>query len=447
MRTFLDNLRFSLRGIAKKPAFAIVVVLTLALGIGANTTIFTVVNAYLLRPLPFNESEQLVSLNDLQPPNDPTPASFPEFSDWRKGNQVFRDVTGQASASLNLIGRRQPERVLGVLVSENYFAMLGVQPVAGRTFRAEENRPGAGPVVVISRELWRREFNGASDAIGKTITLNRTNYTVVGVVDGTPLRTVASPKAELWIPLERAIPYTQRGMHYLRVMARLKPGVGMSRPARISKFSLTGWTQYKTGHGITALPLREQLFGNVHLGLLLLLGAAGFLLLIATANVANILLARASARAKEFAIRAALGAGRARLISQTMAESLLLSSLGGVAGFLFALWGSDLLRPRLAALHSPTRELLPGLAGASVFDLRVPAFRSLVRTGACFYKLGLLGLERDIERRLVPTERLRPQQAAKRTGGFSNRDCSAYWSLGIVAQFRPSAGGGSGISG
>ena len=179
--------------------------------------------------------------------------------------------------------------------------------MAGRTFRAEEHRPGASPVVVISRELWRREFNGAGDAIGKTITLNRTNYTVVGVVDGAPLRTVASPKTELWMPLERAVPYTQRGTHFLRVIARLKPGVGIDQARSDLKVLAHRLdVEYKTGHGITALPLREQLFGNVRLGLLLLLGAAGFLLLIATANVANILLARASARAKEFAIRAAL---------------------------------------------------------------------------------------------------------------------------------------------
>ena len=213
MPRLLNDLKYSLRTLAKKPAFAIVVVLTLALGIGANTTIFTVVNAYLLRPLPFADPERLVALTDLQPPNDLTPASYPEFDDWRKGNQVFTDVAGQFSSSLNLIGRREPERVLGVLVSENYFSMLGVQPVAGRTFRAEEHRPGANPVVVIGSELWRREFNGASDVIGKSITLNRTNYTVVGVVQNATLRTLGPRKADLWIPLERAGPFTQRGMH------------------------------------------------------------------------------------------------------------------------------------------------------------------------------------------------------------------------------------------
>ena len=345
MPRLLNDLKYSLRTLAKKPAFAIVVVLTLALGIGANTTIFTVVNAYLLRPLPFADPERLVSLTDLQPPNDRTPASYPEFDDWRKGNQVFTDVAGQFSSSLNLIGRREPERVLGVLVSENYFSMLGVQPVAGRTFRAEEHRPGANPVVVIGSELWRREFNGASDVIGKSITLNRTNYTVVGVVQNATLRTLGPRKADLWIPLERAGPFTQRGMHFLSIVARLKPGVEIEQArSDLKVLAHRLEQQYKTGHGITVAPLREQLFGNVRLSLLLLLGAAGFLLLIATANVANILLARASARAKEFAIRAALGASRGRLISQTLAESLLLSSLGGIAGFLLALWGSDLLR-------------------------------------------------------------------------------------------------------
>jgi putative ABC transport system permease protein len=345
MPRLLNDLKYSFRTLSKKPAFAIVVILTLALGIGANTTIFTVVNAYLLRPLPFSAPERLVSLTDLQPPNDRTPASFPEFDDWRKGNQVFTEVAGQFPENLNLIGRREPQRVQGALVSENYFSMLGVQPVAGRIFQAEEHRAGANPAVVISAELWRHEFNGASDVIGKSITLNQTSYTVVGVVDSAALKTLGPRNAALWLPLERAVPYTQRGTHFLQVIARLKPGVGVEQARSDLKVLAHRLdAQYKTGHGITVAPLREQLFGNVRLSLLLLLGASGFLLLIATANVANILLARASARAKEFAIRAALGAGRGRLISQTLAESLLLSSLGGLAGFLLALWGSDLLR-------------------------------------------------------------------------------------------------------
>jgi len=341
----LTNLRHSLRTFAKKPGFAIVVVLTLALGIGVTTTIFTVVNAYLLRPLPFANPERLVSLADVQPPNELTPASYPEFQDWRNGNQAFTEVTGQFPSNLNLIGRHEPERVQGVLVSENYFAMLGVQPVVGRVFRADEHKPGAPPVAVIGTELWHREFNSASDAIGKSITLNRVNYTVVGVVQEPALRTLGSRTAALWMPLERAVPYTQRGTHYLRVIAKLKPGVGIDQASsglKVLARSLD--TQNKNGHGIALKPLREQLFGDVRLSLLLLLGAAGFLMLIATANVANLLLARASARTKEFAVRAALGATRWRLISQTLTESILLSSCGGVAGFLIALWGSELLR-------------------------------------------------------------------------------------------------------
>jgi putative ABC transport system permease protein len=341
----LTNLRHSLRTFAKKPGFAIVVVLTLALGIGVTTTIFTVVNAYLLRPLPFANPERLVSLADVQPPNELTPASYPEFQDWRNGNQAFTEVTGQFPSNLNLIGRHEPERVQGVLVSENYFAMLGVQPVVGRVFRADEHKPGAPPVAVIGTELWHREFNSASDAIGKSITLNRVNYTVVGVVQEPALRTLGSRTAALWMPLERAVPYTQRGTHYLRVIAKLKPGVGIDQASsglKVLARSLD--TQNKHGHGIALKPLREQLFGDVRLSLLLLLGAAGFLMLIATANVANLLLARASARTKEFAVRAALGATRWRLISQTLTESILLSSCGGVVGFLIALWGSELLR-------------------------------------------------------------------------------------------------------
>ena len=341
----LNDLRHSLRSFIKKPGLAIVIVLTLALGIGANTTIFTVVNAYLLRPLPFSDPEGLVSLTDVQPPNDLTPADFPEFQAWRQGNQKFAQVAAQFSRSMNLIGRREPERVLGVLISENYFSMLGIQPVEGRAFSADEHRPGAPPVVLIGTDLWRREFNGSNDAIGKSITLNRTSYTVVGVVQESILRTLGPRNADLWMPLERSIPWTQRGTHYLRVIARLKPGVGLEQArSDLKVLAHTLDQQYKTGHGIALKPLREQLFGDVRLSLLLLLAAAGFLLLIATANVANILLARAAARAKEFAVRAALGAGRGRLISQTLSESLLLSSFGGVFGFLLALWGSDLLR-------------------------------------------------------------------------------------------------------
>ncbi len=360
----LNDLRYSLRSLTKKPAFAFVVVLTLALGIGANTTIFNVVNAYLLRPLPFPQPEHLVALLDVQPTL--TPASFPEFEDWRNGNQVFTDVVAQFSRNMILTGRREPEQVRGVFVSQNYFSLLGVQPVLGRAFRAEEHRAGADPVVIIGTELWQREFNRAGDAIGKSITLNQTNYTVVGVIPPASLIPLGPRNTDLWMPLERAVPWTQRGTHFLAVIGRLKPGLGIEQAQSDLKVLAHRLdAQYKTGHGIIATPLREYLFGDVRLSLLLLLGAAGFLLLITTANVANILLARASARAKEFAIRAALGAGRPRLIRQTLAESLLLSSLGGVAGLLLALWSSTLLRltwppnvPRPASLAMDWRVLL-----------------------------------------------------------------------------------------
>ena len=382
----LTDLRYSLRTLAKKPAFAIVVVLTLALGIGANTTIFNVVNAYLLRPLPFPDPERLVSLQDLQPPTDLTPASYPEFQDWRKGNQVFSEVTAQFSVSLNLTGRREPERVRGVLVSENYFAMLGVQPILGRTFRADEHQPGAARVAIISTALWQREFNGAADAIGKTLTLNLNPYTVVGVLHENTLRSISPRNADVWTPLERSAPWTQRGTHFLTVFGRLKPGLGIHQAqADLKVLARRLDEQYKTDHGITVMPLRDQLLGNVSLTLFVLLGAAGFLLLIATANVANILLARASARSKEFAIRAALGAGRARLIRQTLAESLLLAAAGGICGLFLAVWGSGLLSlswpssiPRPSSFSVDWRVLLFLIAASALSGILfglAPAFQ------------------------------------------------------------------------
>jgi putative ABC transport system permease protein len=344
MAGFLNDLRIALRTIGKRPGFVLVIVLTLALGIGANTAIFGVVNAYLLRPLPFPDAGRLVALEDRQPPADLTPASFPEFEDWRKGNQVFDFVAGRFVHSLNLIGRHDPVRVRAALVSQDFFPMLRVHPVLGRTFTAAEHKTGAAAVAVISTELWQHEFGGDPHAIGQSITLDRTPYTVIGIVGERQLR-FGSPKVtDLWIPLERDVPWRQRGVHFLTVIARLKPGVTLDRAAQSLKVLAAQLdAQYKTGHSIVASPLQANLFGETRASLLILLGAAGLLLVIACVNVANILLARATARGKEFALRAALGAGRWRLIRQTLAESFLLTGAGAAAGYLLALWGSALI--------------------------------------------------------------------------------------------------------
>ena len=367
MSGFLDDIRIALRTLVKRPGFVLVIVVTLALGIGANTAIFGVVSACLLRPLPFPDAGRLVSLQDRQPPDDLTPASLPELGDWRSGNQVFEFVAGRFTRNLNLIGRHDPARVRAALVSRDFFPMLGVQPVLGRTFTAAEHQPGAPAVAVIGNELWQREFGGDPNAIGQSITLDRTPYTVVGVVGEQQLRFGSPRTTEAWIPLERDPPWTQRGTHFLTVMAKLKPGLTLERARQNLKVLARQLdAQYKTGHGIVAEPLQAELFGETRTSLLILLSAAAFLLVIACANVANLLLARATARGKEFAVRAAVGAGRWRLIRQTLAESLLLTGAGAGMGLLLALWGTALIQK-----NWPAEATRPANFGA---DWRVFAF-------------------------------------------------------------------------
>ena len=339
MNSFWNDLRIAARVLVKRLGFTTVIVLTLALGIGANTMIFTVVNAYLIRPLPFADADRLAAVSDVQPHEMLTPASWPEFQRWRDNNQVFEELIASFHQSRNLIGRHEPARVRAALVSRNFFRLLGIQPVVGRSFLPDEHQAGAEPVAAISTELWTREFGGDRSAIGQKITLDRTLYTVVGVFDPAPLRLGSARTEDVWVPLERQPSYTAEGAHYLSVMGRLKAGVSMEQ----ARASLTALGRGRE-HGITAGPLRESLFGDVRPSLLLLLGAAGFLLLIAAANVGNILLARASSRSKEFAIRSALGAGRLRLIRHTIAESLLLAAAGGALGLLLSEWGTGLLR-------------------------------------------------------------------------------------------------------
>ena len=354
-------MRIATRMLAKRPGFAAVIVLTLALGIGANTMIFTVVNAYLLHPLPFADADRLAAVSDVQPHHILTPASWPELQRWREGNQVFDGIIASFHQNRNLAGRRGPARVRAALVSQNFFGLLGTQPVAGRGFAPGEHKPGAVPVAAISTELAAREFGGDRNAIGQKITLDRTAYTVAGVFDAAPLRFGSARTDEVWLPIERQPPYTAEGLHYLFVIGRMKAGVSVEQ----ARASLEALGKHND-HGVTAGPLRESLFGDVRPSLLLLLGAAGFLLLIAAANVGNILLARASSRTKEFAVRTALGAGRWRLIRQTLVESLVLAAAGGVLGLLVSEWGTGLLGAFLPST----------MARPSEFDLdwRVAAF-------------------------------------------------------------------------
>ncbi|HKF55641.1 MAG TPA: ABC transporter permease [Blastocatellia bacterium] len=361
MKTLVKDLGYGLRAMRKKPGFALVAVITLAFGIGAGTAIFTVVNAVLLRDLPYSKPDQLVLVWErfLTFGLDKIPASAAEYVDYRNENQVFEQIATYGTVDFNLTGPDQPERVSGAAVTASLFPLLGVEPIAGRTFADEENQAGRDGVTVISNGLWRRRFAADPHIIGQSITLNGRSYSVIGVMPQGfqfPMSLFGikgvkfTQPAELWVPLVFSSGQLKdRGSRSYGVIGRLKPRETLSR-ANADVESIAARMQQRftgdypaEGWGAAAVSLKEQVVGRFRPVLVVLSVAVALVLLIACANVANLLLARALSREKEVAIRMAVGASRWRIIRQLMVESALLSIFGGAVGMLIAFWGVDLL--------------------------------------------------------------------------------------------------------
>ncbi len=340
-----QDLRLGLRMLLKNPGFSTVVVATLALGIGANVALFSVVNGVLLNPLPLPAPDQLVTLAQSKPNFDAGAIPYPNFRDMQKENRTFTAMAISRGFGFSLLGSGEPERVSARLTSADLFSVLGVQPVLGRTFLPGEDEPGAQPLVVISNELWQRKFSSAQDVVGKGLTLDDKSYTVVGVL---PANLPIYRTTDVFVPIGQwnSPALKRRGAALgLHGIGRLKPGVtveqGEADLDRIMNDLAVAYPETNKGNGASVSPLKQRIVGNIGPVLWMLLGAVGFVLLIACVNVSNLLLARSTGRTREFAIRTALGAARWRLLRQSLTESMLLALTGGMLGLIVAGWGTQ----------------------------------------------------------------------------------------------------------
>ena len=349
LETFLQDIRFALRMLRKNPGFTAIAILTLALGIGANAAIFSVVYAVLLKPLPYPDSGQLVSVFDAKlsegiPRNG---FSYNNFNELHDQNQVFSELAGVQNHDLTLTGRGEPAVVHTVVVTPEILSLFREKPIAGRTFTEEDGKQGAAPVVVLNENLWRGQFDADPNVVGSTVTLDKKPFTVIGIMPASFQPPLTGGVEQIWIPVAQDPVFGKftlgTGGHWLRLTGRVKPGISLAqaqaemdamsaRFARESPAENTGWTFH-------LVPLQEAISIDVRPALLVMLGAVGLVLLVACANIANLLLARATSRVREIALRIAIGAGRGRIIRQLLTEAAVLGLLGGLAGIALAYWG------------------------------------------------------------------------------------------------------------
>jgi putative ABC transport system permease protein len=388
MNTLFQDLKYGVRMLWKHPLVTAIAIITLALGIGANTAIFSVVNAVLLNPLPYRQPDRLVALWENVPTHGRWRTAPANFFDWKKQNTVFEDVVAFGGSTLTLTGNGEPEQLVGAFVSSGYFAVVGVDPILGRAFLPEEHEAGKGQVVILGYNFWQRRFGGDKNIINRNLTLDGASYTVVGIMPAGifPMWPTTSghitfdeQQQQFWTPMSFTAQWAAvRTAHVLGVLARMKPGVSLKQATNEMNTIAARLEQEHTanrGEGIVVNQFMNEVVGDVRPALFTLLAAVGLVLLIACANVAGLLLAQHAGRNKEIAIRAALGAGRTRLVRQFFLEGLLLSFFGTVAGLAIAAMGTKLLLQFVPAG-------VPRLAQVSL-DWRVLGFTTAIALGTC----------------------------------------------------------------
>jgi len=395
MESLLQDIRYGLRMLRKSPGFTVVAVLTLALGIGANTAIFSVVNGVLLNPLPYAQPEQLVALYQRTSNFEEASIPYPSFLDWQRENRSFSAIAAYRSDDFNLSGTGRPERLKAGMVSADFFPLFGVKPIVGRTFTDSEDQLGEAPVALISEDLWKREFAASPDVVGKAIDLNDSSYTVIGVVPENfhYRNNNFGEDKDVYVPIGQWNDPLFRDRHTgmgMDAVGRLKPGITVEQ-ARADMNGVAAhlaqiYPDSNKDSGVTVIPLKQDITGDIRPFLLVLLAAVGFVLLIACANVANLLLARSTARMREFTVRTALGATPGRIVRQLLTESILLSVAGGVLGLIVAAWATqaainalpDAL-PRSEEIHLDGRVLLFTFAASMIAGILfgvIPAFKT-----------------------------------------------------------------------